>query len=605
MATDSSRDPRPAAAGGPPKVSRSPRRYDPRVNRGDKLSTGHHDRPAGLAGDAMQSDVVLGLGWGRLVFGQTFATHEGVHDVLMSEQAGQRDIAIYLRDPHVLVGTAPADLFIDPSLTYRLWLHRYRPRKESIRGVVVRNMESAQDAAEVNRIYAACGMVTADPDVMTANQRQSHFTYLVAVDAESGDVIGSITGVDHADAFGDPEGGSSLWCLAVDPQSGRPGTGEALLRHLAERFVAKGRSYLDLSVMHDNEPAIRLYGKLGFERTPVFAVKRKNPINERLYTPPGAEADLNPYATIVVEEAFRRGVAVEVVDAPSGLLELSYGGRTVSTRESLSDLTSAVAMTRCDDKALTRRLLSAAGIRVPAGRTATRDNDDLRFLEEHGEIVVKPSRGEQGKGITVGVRTPDHLMRAVDDAELHCPEVLLEELVEGDDLRVVVIDHRVVAAAVRRPAEIMGDGRHTASQLIAKQSRRRAAATGGESVIPLDDHTFETLAAQGWAPHDVIPEGTVVRVRRTANLHTGGTIHDVTGRLHPTLAEAAVRASRVLQIPVVGIDLLVPDVEGSEYVIIEANERPGLANHEPQPTAEAFLDLLFPRTRSDRTPRRP
>ena len=53
-------------------------------------------------------------------------------------------------------------------------------------------------------------------------------------------------------------------------------------------------------------------------------------------------------------------------------------------------------------------------------------------------------------------------------------------------------------------------------------------------------------------------------------------------------------AAMALEIPVVGLDLLVPDVAGDEYVIIEANERPGLANHEPQPTAERFIDLLFP-----------
>jgi D-alanine-D-alanine ligase-like ATP-grasp enzyme len=160
-----------------------------------------------------------------------------------------------------------------------------------------------------------------------------------------------------------------------------------------------------------------------------------------------------------------------------------------------------------------------------------------------------------------------------------------------------VIDHRVVAAAVRRPAEVVGDGRATAAELIGKQSRRREAATGGESSIPLDDHAVEALAEQGFAVHDVVPEGTVLQVRRTANLHTGGTIHDVTDRLHPALADAAVAAARVLDIPVVGVDLLVPDVEGPDHVIIEANERPGLANHEPQPTAEAFIDLLFPRTR--------
>jgi D-alanine-D-alanine ligase-like ATP-grasp enzyme len=86
----------------------------------------------------------------------------------------------------------------------------------------------------------------------------------------------------------------------------------------------------------------------------------------------------------------------------------------------------------------------------------------------------------------------------------------------------------------------------------------------------------------------------MLQVRKTANLHTGGTIHDVTPELSETLRVASIEAARVLEIPVVGLDLLVPDVSGEDYVIIEANERPGLANHEPQPTAEKFIDLLFP-----------
>jgi D-alanine-D-alanine ligase-like ATP-grasp enzyme len=47
---------------------------------------------------------------------------------------------------------------------------------------------------------------------------------------------------------------------------------------------------------------------------------------------------------------------------------------------------------------------------------------------------------------------------------------------------------------------------------------------------------------------------------------------------------------------VTGLDFIVPDVTGSDYCFIEANERPGLANHEPQPTAQRFIDLLFPET---------
>jgi D-alanine-D-alanine ligase-like ATP-grasp enzyme len=113
-----------------------------------------------------------------------------------------------------------------------------------------------------------------------------------------------------------------------------------------------------------------------------------------------------------------------------------------------------------------------------------------------------------------------------------------------------------------------------------------------------DEHTVATVEDAGYSMDDVLPAGAVLQVRRTANLHTGGTIHDVTDRLHSHLADVSVRASRALDIPVVGLDLLVPDVEQADYVFIEANERPGLANHEPQPTAERFVDLLFPHTRS-------
>jgi D-alanine-D-alanine ligase-like ATP-grasp enzyme len=83
-------------------------------------------------------------------------------------------------------------------------------------------------------------------------------------------------------------------------------------------------------------------------------------------------------------------------------------------------------------------------------------------------------------------------------------------------------------------------------------------------------------------------------VRKAANLHTGGSIHDVTGIVHPRLVEAAISAARAIDIPVVGIDFMVRNPTEPDYVFIEANERPGLANHEPQPTAERFLDLLFP-----------
>jgi GNAT-family acetyltransferase (TIGR03103 family) len=575
---------------------------DPSEDHTEAITMGLHDASPPELVDAMAKDVELEMGWGRLIFGQTFADAETLAETLRREAPGRRDICIYGRESHVVVAGAPTELFIDPSHTYRLRFTGH-PDQEDLApspvGVTVRTLNDVSDADAMNRVFVRCGMVPAPVETIWDNHVHAEaVTYLLAVRDNDSAVVGTVTGVDHELLFSDPEHGSSLWTLAVDPAAALPGVGEALTRAVADHFRRAGRAYMDLSVAHDNAAAIGLYEKLGFRRVPVLAIKRKNAINEPLFTaPPETVEDLNPYARIIADEAMRRGIWVEVLDAESGEMRLTHGGRSVITRESLSEFTSAVAMCRCDDKRLTRRLVSEAGIIVPRARLATFDDGDFAFLQDVGEVVVKPSRGEQGKGITVGVpaeKGPDELAAAVARAREHHPEVLIEERVDGDDLRLVVINGRVVAAALRLPPEIIGTGDHTVRDLIAAESRRRSAATGGESKIPIDALTEATVAEAGWKLDDVLPQGIRLRVRRTANLHQGGTIHDVTAQVNQELCNVAVAAAEAIGIPVTGIDLLVADVTGADYAFIEANERPGLANHEPQPTAAAFIDYLFP-----------
>ncbi len=549
-----------------------------------------------------RTNVVAECGWGRLIGGHTFADPADIAAALMQEQPGQRDIAFYVDKPHVVVSHAPAQLFVDPSETFRLRLNQYTPQRAVRRGFTIRRLRSRADVAAINAIYRARRMVPVDPAHVWGQRSERQTVYALAEDRHTGEVIGVAMGLDHTEAFGDAEPGASLWALAVSPQASHPGIGEALTRYLAEHFLARGRAFMDLSVLHDNASAIALYRKLGFQNIPVFAVKRRNAINEPLFTG-GAQAEgLNPYARILVDEAQRRGIRVEVIDAENGYFKLSLGGRSVVCRESLSELTSAVAMSRCADKRVTVRLLSEAGLKVPKQALAADAEHNAAFLREHGAIVVKPVDGEQGKGIAVNLTDADDVEAAIQEASQYGERVLLEQYCQGQDLRVVVINHRVVAAALRKPATVVGDGQSTIAQLIDKQSRRRAAATGGESRIPVDGETKRCVGLQGFKLEDVLPFGESLAVRKTANLHTGGTIHDVTDRLHPALKNAAEHASRVLDIPVTGLDFLVPAVDQPDYVVIEANERPGLANHEPQPTAQRFIDLLFPGSATEKAP---
>jgi GNAT-family acetyltransferase (TIGR03103 family) len=540
-------------------------------------------------------EVSVDCGWGRLIFGQTFASPQALARKVCSEEKGRRDIAMYMRDPHVVVSYAPQKLFLDPSLTYRLDFRNYRADNSGDLGPPVRPLHSGDDEAAINRIYRAWGMVSSHEGFYTRVQESEVLIVLVAEDPDSGQIIGAVTGVDHFRAFADPDNGCSLWALAVDQQCGLPKVGEALVRELIIYFIEQGRRFLDLSVMHTNKEAIALYDKLGFEQVPVYVIKKKNPINEHLFVGPDLEENLNIYAKIIIDEARRRGITIEVIDAENGYFKLSLGGRTIVCRESLSELTSAIAMSRCDDKAVTRRLLFRAGLSVPA-QALYRDGVIEAFLGKYGRVVVKPARGEQGAGVFVDLDTPKDVKAAIEKASQLCDKVILEEYVSGEDVRIIVIDFKVVAAAVRKPAVIRGNGKLTIRQLIEKQSRRRAAATHGESSIPLDDETIRTVAGEGFAMEEILAKGTELRVRKTANLHTGGTIHDVTAEVHPHLKKAAVEGAMALNIPVVGFDFLVAAVDGPEYVIIEANERPGLANHEPQPTAKRFIDLLFPQT---------
>ncbi len=579
-------------------MATTPSRFDHRVERNTAPTLVNWQLPDDAPPEVAPSarNVTVSCGWGRLIFAHTFPDLADVAQTLREEQPGARDIAFYLRDPHVVLSLAPQELFLDPSHTYRLWMSQYRPSARRPKGFHCRRLQTRGDTEAINRIYAARGMVQVPPSFFWDKRSSRQLRYFVAADATTDRVIGAVTGVDHVEAFDDPERGSSLWCLAVDPQATFPGIGEALVRTLAEHFLARGRAFMDLSVMHDNANAIALYEKLGFQRVPVFTIKAKNPINEKLFVGPPVEETLNPYAMIIINEAVRRGIQVKVIDAEAGYFALTYGGRTVLCRESLSELTTAVAMSRCDDKAVTRRVLEAACLMVPPQTLAGTPADNAAFLERHGALVVKPVRGEQGRGITVDVRTPAEVDAAIARARGHADQVLLEKYIEGHDLRIIVIDGKVVAGAIRKPAEITGTGQHSVRALIEAQSRRRAAATGGESKIPLDDETERCVRANGHGLDDILPEGEALAVRKTANLHTGGTIHDVTDRLHRVLIDAAIEAARALDIPVVGFDFLVPRVDGPDYVIIEANERPGLANHEPQPTAGRFVDLLFPRT---------
>jgi ribosomal protein S18 acetylase RimI-like enzyme len=185
-------------------------------------------------------DRVIRCGWGRILFAQTFDGPERLVEELRREAEGQRDIAFYVHEPHVLVGHAPQEVFLDPSHTYRADLTGTLPEMPQVHGVRIDVARGRSDLLAVDAILRRRGMVPIVVDELLRGEDADSVTWFLARRERDFEPVGSVMGVDHALAFDDPEHGASLWCLAVGRQAPHAGLGESLVRPAGRTLQGAG-----------------------------------------------------------------------------------------------------------------------------------------------------------------------------------------------------------------------------------------------------------------------------------------------------------------------------------------------------------------------------
>jgi len=228
--------------------------------------------------EPMLKSTVVDCGWGRLIFGQTFNSLAEIAGTLQSEPLGQRDIALCVRDPHGVLAVAPRTLFLDPSYSYRLDLRILGERNVPVPSAPIIRPVMGRDEAAINQLYQACDMVPVRKGFCAGLHDDPEVTVFVAQGSESqSSIIGVAMGIDHRAAFNDPNNGSSLWALAVAPQTHSSSVRIALVTALGRHFKDAGRSFMDFCVSRDDPEAIALCKDLGFLRTPIRAIRRKQP----------------------------------------------------------------------------------------------------------------------------------------------------------------------------------------------------------------------------------------------------------------------------------------------------------------------------------------
>ena len=324
---------------------------------------------------------------------------------------------------------------------------------------------------------------------------------------------------------------------------------------------------------------------------------------------------LGPSTACIVSAATDRGIPhIRLNDG--NLVQLGHGARQRRIWTAETDLTCAIAEGIASDKDLTKTLLKACGVPVPEGVSVASAEEAWEAAQDMGTpVVIKPSDGNHGRGVTLDLTERADIEAAFVLADKHGSEVLVERNIPGNEHRLLVVGGKVVAAARGESAWVTGDGKSTVVQLIDSQinSDPRRGTTEAHPLNRLDLGEDEVLRLdlqrQGFSPDSVVPAAKRLLVQRNGNVAI-----DCTDEVHPEVAYQASLAVRAVGLDIAGLDLVCEDISRplaeQGGAIVEVNAGPGLLMHlkpavgQPRPVGQAIVEHLFPESEHEARPGR-
>lgn len=322
-----------------------------------------------------------------------------------------------------------------------------------------------------------------------------------------------------------------------------------------------------------------------------------------------------PSTGSIVDEAVSRGISYIRLNKQS-LVQLGYGKNQVRFRATMTDKTSSIAVDLASNKDETKRMLIDAAIPVAKGLCIVDPEEVDVAIDKIGfPLVFKPLDGNHGKGASINVKTIEEARSAFDHAKKYSRKIIVEKFISGFDFRILVINHRFIAAALREPAHIIGDGTSTIQQLIDLENCDPRRGYGHENVlteITIDRETYEQLEKNNYSLDTILKKEEKCYLKGTANLSTGGTSTDITDLVHPTNIFIFERISRVIGLDICGVDIMASNLneplEVTGGVVLEVNAAPGFrmhlapANGLARNVAAPVLDMLYPIGKSSTIP---
>lgn len=312
-----------------------------------------------------------------------------------------------------------------------------------------------------------------------------------------------------------------------------------------------------------------------------------------------------PSSLNLILEAKKRGIpTIRHSDLPS--YQLGYGKYLNLISKGYTGNTSKLATNITTNKFIAAKLMRQASLPVPKHfivkniESAKKAAEIIKF-----PAVIKPNSTDKGLGITANIKDKNQIDVAWPKAARY-GSVLLEEMIEGFDHRLHVINGTCVYVTRRVPPYVIGDGITSIEALIQKYVDHRSSNPeykNFRSAQSSDPVVIEFLATQGYKLKSILEKGKLLYLRSNANVSTGGVANEVTKDCHSDNILLAEKAARIVGLDNAGVDFITTDISISWKIsggkITEVNPTPAFGLPIGYP---ALIDYLYPNNSNGQIP---
>lgn len=318
--------------------------------------------------------------------------------------------------------------------------------------------------------------------------------------------------------------------------------------------------------------------------------------------------DLELSTQILMKEAMKRGIKVDVIDRADNFISLKKDDHIEYVKQATkTSKDNYVTVLMMENKVVTKKILEKNNIKAPKGEEFFSLDEAIRKAHKYinKAIVVKPKSTNFGLGISIFKEGPklEDIEEAFKLAFEHDNTVLVEEFIMGKEYRFLVIGDEVPGILHRVPANVIGDGKSSIRELVEEKNKSSLRGKGYKTPlekINLDDNVKLFLKHLG-KDFNYIPEkDEVVYLRENSNVSTGGDSIDYTDIIPQRFKDIAIESAKAIGANICGVDMMIEDYkdENSNYAIIELNFNPAIHIHsypykgEEREIAKEILKLL-------------